>query len=122
MKSLARKAKELGFQLVPMPEQAFLRKCREAPKRVQTGWFLSKTLQQVFWNTPPARPFVELMASQAPPNLGVEFKRSPANSFTPSRLRRFGTGTFLDGAATPPVPEGTPSLMHSLIQKEPCKG
>ena len=43
-----------------------------------------------FGTTPPARPFFELDGlAGTPPNLGGEFKRSPANSFTRSRARGY---------------------------------
>src|SRR6267142_5429824 len=63
-----------------------LMKCREATKAGADGVVPKENLATTcFGTTPPARPFVELDGlAGAPPNLGGEFKRSPANSFTPS--------------------------------------
>src|SRR6266446_5627328 len=68
-----------------------LRKWREATEEGADGVVPKQNLAtNGFGTTPPARHFVELDGlAGTPPNLGGEFKRSPANSFTPPRLRRF---------------------------------
>src|SRR6267142_5602815 len=65
-----------------------LMKCREATKAGADGVVPKENLATTcFGTTPPARPFVELDGlAGTPPNLGGEFKRSPANSFTPSSI------------------------------------
>src|SRR6267142_1623566 len=71
-----------------------LMKCREATKAGADGVVPKENLATTcFGTTPPARPFVELDGlAGTPPNLGGEFKRSPANSFTPSPSAPFKGG------------------------------
>src|SRR6266853_4837857 len=77
----------------------FLRKCREATEAGADGVVPQQNpARRRLGTTPPARPFVELDGlAGTPPNLGGEFKRSPANSFTPSGwsvLDNVTTSTF----------------------------
>src|SRR6267142_1808220 len=87
-----------------------LMKCREATKAGADGVVPKENLATTcFGTTPPARPFVELDGlAGTPPNLGGEFKRSPANSFTPSPSAPFRwlRIILLNGAATPPLQGG----------------
>src|SRR6267142_5502631 len=80
-----------------------LMKCREATKAGADGVVPKENLATTcFGTTPPARPFVELDGlAGTPPNLGGEFKRSPANSFTPSPSAPFRNGEFFLMARPP---------------------
>src|SRR6267142_7267210 len=91
-----------------------LMKCREATKAGADGVVPKENLATTcFGTTPPARPFVELDGlAGTPPNLGGEFKRSPANSFTPSPSAALSVAShlFIEAAATPPHEEGKGAL------------